>query len=136
MGDLHTSVRIRAEGMGMTSKTIIAFLILWYDSKEEPRSGELTLLAFASGQLANGIVIFVTYLIHFRKVHWWPEHITFDPESLRLSFTMTAQSVFKHILTEGDKLVLSWLSPLQDQGGYAVAVNYGGLCLTFSGKSL
>lgn len=31
----------------------------------------------------------------------------------------------KHVLTEGDKLVLSAFSPLQDQGGYAIAVNYG-----------
>jgi len=38
---------------------------------------------------------------------------------------MTGQSLFKHVLTEGDKLILSWASPLQDQGGYAIAVNYG-----------
>lgn len=49
----------------------------------------------------------------------------FDPVVLKLSLTMTSQSVVKHFLTEGDKLILSWFSPLQDQGGYAVAVNYG-----------
>lgn len=38
---------------------------------------------------------------------------------------MTGQSIVKHILTEGDKIILSWWSPLQDQGGYAIAVNYG-----------
>lgn len=40
---------------------------------------------------------------------------------------MTLQSLVKHFLTEGDKMVLSWFSPLQDQGGYAIAVNYGPL---------
>ncbi|EEB87561.1 hypothetical protein MPER_15048, partial [Moniliophthora perniciosa FA553] len=40
---------------------------------------------------------------------------------------MTSQSVVKHFLTEGDKFVLSWFNPLEDQGGYAVAVNYGSL---------
>lgn len=40
---------------------------------------------------------------------------------------MTGQSVVKHVLTEGDKFILSWFSPLQDQGGYALAVNYGAL---------
>lgn len=49
----------------------------------------------------------------------------FDVSSLHLSLTMTGQSIVKHILTEGDKIILSWYSPLQDQGGYAVAVNYG-----------
>jgi hypothetical protein len=38
---------------------------------------------------------------------------------------MTAQSVVKHFLTEGDKLLISRLSPLADQGGYAIASNYG-----------
>jgi oligosaccharide translocation protein RFT1 len=38
---------------------------------------------------------------------------------------MTCQSLVKHLLTEGDKLVVARLSPLQDQGGYAIAANYG-----------
>jgi oligosaccharide translocation protein RFT1 len=40
---------------------------------------------------------------------------------------MTAQSVVKHFLTEGDKLLVSRLIPLADQGGYAIASNYGAL---------
>ena len=51
----------------------------------------------------------------------------FDPELLHLSGAMTAQSVVKHFLTEGDKLLISRLSPLEDQGGYAIASNYGAL---------
>ena len=57
---------------------------------------------------------------------------SFDPQILRLSLTMTAQSLFKHVLTEGDKFILSWASPLHDQGGYAIAVNYGGSLLKIS----
>ena len=49
----------------------------------------------------------------------------FDTELLHLSGAMTAQSVVKHFLTEGDKLLISRLSPLADQGGFAVASNYG-----------
>jgi oligosaccharide translocation protein RFT1 len=49
----------------------------------------------------------------------------FDGELLQLSGAMTAQSVVKHFLTEGDKLLVSRLSPLADQGGYAIASNYG-----------
>lgn len=40
---------------------------------------------------------------------------------------MTGQSLIKHFLTEGDKFLVSRLSPLADQGGYAVAANYGSL---------
>ena len=49
----------------------------------------------------------------------------FDPALLHLAGAMTLQSVFKHFLTEGDKFVVSRVSPLADQGGYAVASNYG-----------
>lgn len=38
---------------------------------------------------------------------------------------MTQQSVVKHFLTEGDRMLVARLSPLRDQGGYAVATNYG-----------
>lgn len=38
---------------------------------------------------------------------------------------MTGQSVFKHFLTEGDRFLVSKFSKLEDQGGYAVASNYG-----------
>jgi oligosaccharide translocation protein RFT1 len=51
--------------------------------------------------------------------------VYFDPELLNLSVAMTSQSVVKHFLTEGDKFLVSRLSPLADQGGYAIASNYG-----------
>ena len=53
----------------------------------------------------------------------------FDGELLSLSIAMTGQSVVKHFLTEGDKFLVSRLSPLEDQGGYAIASNYGGSTL-------
>lgn len=37
----------------------------------------------------------------------------------------TRQSIVKHVLTEGDRIVVGRISPLGDQGGYAIAINYG-----------
>jgi len=50
----------------------------------------------------------------------------------------TRQSVVKHVLTEGDRIVVGRISPLGDQGGYAIAINYGTYCttLTFSYRIL
>jgi len=72
------------------------------------------------------------------SAHYWPKKVFvnihgnvksqyFDSQLLSLSGAMTAQSVVKHFLTEGDKFLVSRLSPLADQGGYAVASNYGSL---------
>jgi len=114
--------------------------------------GEWALIAFALGQLAYSSVVYLNYarvygvpLLRKPKSkqkakpqprcarsteHWGQKLIVlrsgyFDKRLLGLSLTMTGQSVIKHILTEGDKLLLTFFSPLHDQGGYALAANYG-----------
>lgn len=44
-----------------------------------------------------------------------------------LAATMWIQSSIKHILTQGDSLLVAWLTTLQEQGVYALAANYGSL---------
>ena len=85
----------------------------------------------------------------------------FDENLLEVALAMTAQGFVKHILTEGDKvtgsslystvwtlslsiltrhmhlkkIIISRMSPLKDQGGYAVANNYGEcLCMCVCGS--
>lgn len=149
MVQLKTNVRVRAEGSGITAKSIVTFLVLLYDVRQGDKEGRLALLAFALGQLAYSLTCVVVYLAYFGvkklipQINAWvlfdadlpgltmisfrEKKSTFvDPQLFRLSATMTWQSIVKHVLTEGDKFILSWFSPLQDQGGYALAVNYGG----------
>ncbi|KAF8628585.1 hypothetical protein AX17_005981 [Amanita inopinata Kibby_2008] len=135
MSELRTGVRVKAEGLGITTKTIVTFIVLYYDSRQRS-SGDLALLAFALGQLSYSICVLVKYVDYY-GIQLLRPHRPFttkdktrqflDPVLLRLSTSMTLQSVVKHFLTEGDKFILSWFSPLQDQGGYAIAVNYGSL---------
>ncbi|KAJ3758259.1 Rft protein-domain-containing protein [Lentinula raphanica] len=136
MVNLKTHLRVRAEGVSITAKTLTTFFVLVYDASRG--HGDLALLAFAFGQLSYGASLFFMYLREYREAVW-PKTLSgesvlnsvlrtyFDRDMLALSMTMTSQSLVKHFLTEGDKLILSWFSPLQDQGGYALAVNYGSL---------
>ena len=149
MAKLQTHVRVRAEGAGISLKTIITFIVLFYDYTSKSKR-DLALLSFALGQLAYGGCVFAMYawsyggiprLQSVRGKSWcvlvqfsvnssysYPRRSPatyFDMEVLSLSMTLTSQSLVKHFLTEGDKFILSWFSPLEDQGGYAVAVNYG-----------
>ncbi|KAJ7491225.1 Rft-1-domain-containing protein [Mycena latifolia] len=132
MAESKTHIRVRAEGTGVMTKTLVTFLVLLYDSKTE-MDGALALMAFALGQLSYSLCILLVYLSHYGFSALFPTltpSATKGPvndEIFRLSLTMTSQSVIKHFLTEGDKLVLGWFSPLRDQGGYAIAVNYGSL---------
>lgn len=53
------------------------------------------------------------------------EEIYFDPELKNLSWALTKQSFVKQFLTEGDKIIVGRFSKVEDQGGYAIALNYG-----------
>lgn len=122
---MKTHIRVRAEGMGIASKTLVTYLVLLYDSKAK-LNGDLALLAFALGQLSYSLLLLAVYLSHYGFTALFPASKGAVEDGIsRLSLTMTFQSVIKHFLTEGDKLVLGWFSPLRDQGGYALAVNYG-----------
>ena len=61
MAELRTSLRVKAEGLAVTGKAITTFLILSYDARTEGRDG-LTLLAFAGGQLAYGVILLLAYI--------------------------------------------------------------------------
>ncbi|KAH9936072.1 Rft protein-domain-containing protein [Fomitopsis serialis] len=131
--ELRFDLRVRAEGIAVVTKTTAAFAVLVIGD------AEWALVAFALGQAAYGLAVLLTYVHAYgHGVSLWPRKITtevhgnvvskyFDPSLLSLSAAMAGQSVVKHFLTEGDKFLVSRLSPLADQGGYAVASNYGSL---------
>jgi oligosaccharide translocation protein RFT1 len=50
-----------------------------------------------------------------------------EKSTLNLAGSMMAQSVVKHLLTQGDTLLVTTLSTAEAQGVYALANNYGGL---------
>lgn len=125
---------MRAEGFGITAKSVTTFVVLYFGS------ADLALVGFALGQLVYSLVMLAAYVVYLGFAPLQPKKISsssgllahVDQDTLHLSFTMTLQSLVKHVLTEGDKLVLSWFSPLRDQGGYAIAVNYGAFWNTSS----
>ncbi|KAF8583415.1 Rft-1-domain-containing protein [Ramaria rubella] len=131
--DLRFNIRIQAEGLAIVSKTIVTFTLL------AVAPSKWALVAFAGGQTAYGCMTLVSYvhayglrnMFFLKKVplllHGKTNSAYFDNDLLHLSGAMTAQSLVKHFLTEGDKFLISYLSPLADQGGYALASNYGSL---------
>ncbi|GAQ06948.1 oligosaccharide translocation protein RFT1 [Aspergillus lentulus] len=51
----------------------------------------------------------------------------FSSQLVSLSANLFFQSVVKHLLTQGDTMILAAMSSLEDQGIYFLASNYGGL---------
>lgn len=116
---------------------------------------DLGVLPFALGQLSYGIGLLGVYIWHGaglarrerfsllpRRIASTAAHGPKPPRptgrpqfvlsyfyrpTLQLASSMMAQSVVKHVLTQGDTFLVSILSTPAAQGVYALANNYGGL---------
>ena len=96
----------------------------------------LALIAFGMGRAAYGGVLLavaaigVAYVRSWaavRRALWPVADAPVDRETAALVRVTTAQALLKLLLTEGDKLAVAQLTTLEDQGGYALASNYGSL---------
>ncbi|CAO3618138.1 unnamed protein product [Mucor hiemalis] len=137
LNKLYFQLRVKVEGLAVILRCLITFgLTLQFSG-----NSDLAILAFAIAQLVYGLTMLVGYLGFFlykeksiqnliphqiknssEKEPYW-----FNKPLLHLGVTMTKQSLLKHVLTEGDKMLISILSTAEDSGVYAFVVNYGSL---------
>ncbi|KIY72123.1 Rft-1-domain-containing protein [Cylindrobasidium torrendii FP15055 ss-10] len=137
MTGLDTRIRLRAEGIAVVGRSVVTLLVMYTDPLKDSPTQNRALLAFALGQAFYAVCVEVIYLLHYGAAYLYPRkpelnkdgkaEAFFDSKVIRLSASVTFQSLVKHFLTEGDKLLLSWFTSLEDQGGYAIALNYGSL---------
>ncbi|KAH8984422.1 Rft-1-domain-containing protein [Lactarius akahatsu] len=111
--ELRVDVRVRSEGAAVFSKTLATFLGLAFAPPA------WALVAFAAGQTAYALATFAVFWNFFVPTSnnvagpdpfCSKKDAYFDRELLHLSGAMTAQSVVKHFLTEGDKPLISRLT--------------------------
>jgi oligosaccharide translocation protein RFT1 len=72
MAELKTGVRVRAEGLGITIKSLTTFLLLFYNTRRG-EDDDLALVAFAAGQLIYSVVMFFVYTVHIGDQYMWPK---------------------------------------------------------------
>uniref|UniRef100_L2FIZ8 Man(5)GlcNAc(2)-PP-dolichol translocation protein RFT1 n=1 Tax=Colletotrichum fructicola (strain Nara gc5) TaxID=1213859 RepID=L2FIZ8_COLFN len=103
---------------------------------------EFGVLPFAAGQLSYGASLLLVFLWSGARLSS-TDGFSLLPKSLgpsqeyvasyfyrptvSLASSMMAQSIVKHVLTQGDTFLVSILSSPKSQGVYALANNYGGL---------
>ncbi|RHZ49888.1 uncharacterized protein CDV56_101622 [Aspergillus thermomutatus] len=103
------------------------------------------ILPFALGHLSYALVLLCGYSAALSNATSGWQHFSFLPSRIRtrdksvyfvgmfssqlisLSTNLFFQSVVKHLLTQGDAMMLAAMSSLEDQGIYFLASNYGGL---------
>uniref|UniRef100_A0A7S1Z403 Protein RFT1 homolog n=1 Tax=Ditylum brightwellii TaxID=49249 RepID=A0A7S1Z403_9STRA len=138
---LDVASRASAEGMATTVKAVTCvFTLKVLDRIDSSSSDAWSVTAFGIAQLSYAITLTAT--LYYRKwnVIQYPRfipppsqhnksflHDNFHLPTLNLTFLFSLQSIFKHCLTEGDKIVLTALSDSYDQGIYAMTLSYGSI---------
>lgn len=128
-----TSRRVRIEGAAMVVKAVGTLGTVSVGGEQ------WALVAFGVGQVGYALVLLLGlgWIVGFRSI--WGTHAVeegvkkegkkeegfLNKELKTISWALTKQSLVKQFLTESDKLVVGRLSELKDQGGYAIALNYG-----------
>ncbi|KAI9724739.1 MAG: hypothetical protein M1812_000014 [Candelaria pacifica] len=134
--------RAMAETIATVSRCLVTCGMAVWASKTEEDWG---VLPFAGGQMSYAITLTIFYYLDLSKVSHkigfslYPRslfsnnqtttyHLTYiSSPLLTLSTSLFIQCSTKHILTQGDSLLIATLATLSDQGAYALASNYGGL---------
>ena len=150
---LDVATKAKAEGSALVMKSVSCFACLritqsnWFRSVplviQLQEKTNFAVTSFGVSQLAYSVVFSgLMYRKMWTRGIYWPRGVArthnnhpnqtklfehFDVQTLRLVLIFTLQGLFKHALTEGDKIVLSALAGSYDQGVYALAASYGGL---------
>ncbi|RMJ08286.1 hypothetical protein CDV36_012102 [Fusarium kuroshium] len=137
---LQFGTRAAAESIATFLRCIVVFGSAVWASKQQTDIG---VLPFALGQMTYGASLLLVYLISGYRLastigfsilpkavstkdgRFWGSY--FDRQTMSLAGSMMAQSVVKHLLTQGDTFLVSLLATAEVQGAYALANNYGGL---------
>lgn len=137
---LQFGTRAAAESIATFLRCIVVFGSAVWASKQQKDVG---VLPFALGQMTYGASLLLVYLVSGYQLaskigfsilpksvptkdgRFWGSY--FDRQTMSLAGSMMAQSVVKHLLTQGDTFLVSLLATAEVQGAYALANNYGGL---------
>ncbi|KAH3687091.1 hypothetical protein WICPIJ_001920 [Wickerhamomyces pijperi] len=142
--NLDYDKRTRFETAATTLSCFVNFGIVWY-FKDEDMDG-LPILAFSLGKMTHGFTLLVLYYLSFRdfkknlyhgnklslkltELHVSSSTVThyFDQDTMNHFQRMFFNLGIKHLLTEGDRLVITSLYSLEEQGVYSLISNYGSL---------
>lgn len=135
--------RSKFEGSAIFVKCIVSVLSIllarqyFVDQKFEG----VAICAFALAQFSYSLTLFACYLMSFRfefqnnKINYNlvklkdenAREFYFEQDTLTIVKGFFVQMIFKQFLTEGDKLLISHLCTIEEQGMYAVMANYGSI---------
>jgi len=139
MRNLDVKTRAAAEASGALAKAIVIVVLLSPSGRIPSWIHLYPVTVFGIGQVIHAIIF--SSIFYFRKWNCisWPSlqssansfvesiRSSFHWPTIRITVSFAVQGIFKHLLTEGDRIMLTALAQGYDQGLYAMAQAYGGM---------
>lgn len=148
---LNHEIRSKYESIGVSLACITNFVIVvWFEKMINGIGEELhndykqegiSILAFSMGKLVHSLSLLICYSHRYWKHD--REKYSYSLTKIKLSTGTTSyyfqtniiqyfkkayfQLCFKHLLTEGDKLIINSLCTVEEQGIFSLLSNYGSL---------
>lgn len=127
---LGFSKRSRIESLAVICRCLTTFCGVVFAARTKNDVHAAT--AYVAGQLVYAAVVYTMYRNSSHKMRpisnsglVWKRY--FAPQLLSVWRGLFIQMIFKHLLTEGDRLLISWLCSAEEQGVYALVTNYGSI---------
>lgn len=135
--EMDFKTRSKVEGFALLSKCVITSIGVIYGKRlasTTDSSDGLAVLSFSVGQSAYSVSLMAGYFFYSRslpKVAKISEKESKPYYLNRIVFSfwklLYVQMIFKHLLTEGDTLLISYIFTASQQGVYSVVTNYGSI---------
>jgi oligosaccharide translocation protein RFT1 len=121
--NLQVATKAAAEGGATLVKTAATVALL------QRAAGIPPVTAFGAAQVLYALTYTIILYMYTWRTLMWPSSLRnlWHGPTVWMIAVFTAQGLFKHLLTEGDRLVLTTLCTYEQQGVYAMAAAYGGL---------
>ncbi|OBA19418.1 Rft-1-domain-containing protein [Metschnikowia bicuspidata var. bicuspidata NRRL YB-4993] len=135
---LNFKLRSQVESLATFLKCVSVFVaVAWWQKKQNTYMASPDLfkgqavLSFAGGQFVYAAVLFSGYWLGSKSgiPKYTKAEATnmFDQNLLSVWRLLFLQMIFKHLLTEGDTMLISYLFTVAEQGVYSVIANYGSM---------
>ncbi|KLO87199.1 oligosaccharide transporter [Fusarium fujikuroi] len=140
---MQTRLQFGTRAAAESTATFLRCIVVFGSAVWASKHNDIGVLPFALGQITYGVSLLLVYLVSGYRLassigfSLLPKTITskdnrfwaslFDRSTIGLAGSMMAQSVVKHLLTQGDTFLISFLASASVQGAYALANNYGSL---------
>lgn len=128
--EMNLKVRSKAESLAVFMKCLVTFLVILALQKNS--YGIISpVFAFALGHLAYALTMYLQYWLNrsgtYPAIRRLKDGSLLESSVVPIFRSLGVQMVFKHLLTEGDTLLVSYLFSVSEQGAYSVISNYGSL---------